>query len=220
MTHSDPDHSSLSPPPRSQSQPSTAGWVMVLGIGLVVQTFGILVYWDKVTSLRYDLTDSHGVAVPFPSSGMWQNGWDLFLFVATPCLVALGLAVIADRHWAWSTLACLALVVFSVVAVGGGAMILTRSEATYRCEACLDPPSYGNGSCDEQMWPPGGDYFDTVPCPADFQEGAMRVEQAIDRDAIALMAFGGIGVVAGSVLFVRSRRGSARHGSLRSAGTT
>lgn len=217
-----PDYSSLPPPPppRSRPQTSTIGWVVILGAGIAVQMLGIWAAWDQVTSLRFDLTDTYGVSVPFPSTGMWQNGLPWFPLIAMPCLVAFAVAVVADRRRGGSLLACVALLVFSTVAVGGGALILTVPEATYRCAACIDPPSFGDGSCDEQFWPPGGDYFDTVPCPADFQDGAERVALAIDRDAIILMAFGGIGVVAGSVLLIRTRRRGARSESLPSGGTT
>ena len=170
---------------------------------------------------RYDLTDDYGETVSFPSvpADLWALRGFLLVVVVLPCLAAFAVALSADRRGRGSRLACAALLVWSIVAIGDGALILTRPAASVRCAACLDPDGeyFPRTSCAEQ-WGKGGDYFETVPCPAEFQEGAERVEQAIDRDAIVLMAFGGIGVVAGSVLLVRTRRDGAGRSSQAGSG--
>ena len=101
----------------------------------------------------------------------------------------------------------------SLIALGAGTRIMTQPTG-FRCEACLTPETEWRTSCDQSPWAlSGGDYFEAVPCPTEFQEGAKRVEEAIDRDAVILMVFGGIGVFAGSVLLIRTRRGGARSAS-------
>lgn len=198
-----------SPPARTQrSNPGCSVAALVLGMAAVVlvQVLGSWIQRSDVTAPRYDLTDSYGVSVPFrfPSADLWLGRAGVFVCVAVPCLAAFAIALRADRRRSRSLVACFALLVFSITAVGGGFFILSRPTATPRCAACLQPTDIGRSSCKAGFT--GGDYFETVPCPADFQQGAERVEQVIDRDAIILMVFGGVGILAGLVLLIRARR--------------
>ena len=179
--------------------------VLLIGPIAAFLVLGMWYFHDLKASRNYTVTDHYGKSMPFPYDWV-DNKFGLILLVASVCLVALAVAIYADRHHRRSLVAILCLLAFAAIAVVEGAVILRTEPGPVACEACLHPDDIFK-SC--EVIGHMSSYYDNdpVPCPGSYQDGAERVVKAIDRQAIASIGVGGVCLLAGLVLFIRSKRG-------------
>ena len=176
----------------------------IMGSVMVVSVLAITYYrYEKTKSVPYMVTDKAGRSEAFNYPWFDQHV-GVLVFVGLPCLVALAVAIYRDRRHLGARTACIAVLVFSAIAVAGGTVMLRSQPTPITCEACLNPDWF-SGSCESMNGPMSSSvHLDPVPCPASYQEGALQVVKALDRQSGALIVVGGICALAGIVLLFRS----------------
>ena len=193
MTHSEPDYSSLPPPPPTAAFPTglnqagdekppmltPRGRGVLLGIGGVLLTGVALggaleILAGALLAPNFETPGFERYATPHPG-----EQWDAMVAVGLPCVAALVLALAWNRGGRRSIAACVFALFFGMAAITIGSVWLA-SEPQVECKTNVIRGSFWNSGS-----------YDVEPCPGPIEQAYKeQMGPAVERAAAVVIMIG------------------------------